>query len=320
MNVSVIIPTFNCAATIRETLDSILAQSCPALEILVMDDGSTDETMAILEGYRSKISAFRQPNAGPSRARGALIEAARGDLIAFIDSDDIWHPDYLSAQRELAERFPQAAATFTGHRVFYGPETLRWEKDPTGLPANLELIDPLDFLKRYNAAPGYFYPSFCCVPSRVLKAMGQDPFRGRVAEDCYFYNRLALFGPVAVTDLPLVAYRIREGSLSSDLVKLCAGAVESFEWLEEEFRACSDAQFRRAFSQAYGVRRRDYAKALLGASRTAEGREQLRRSFGSDRAMKSRAKSLRLLLLTYLPANLQPNWPVAARKLEEFNN
>ena len=102
MKVSVIVPTFNCAATIRETLDSILGQSRPAEEILVMDDGSTDETMAILKGYGSNIRTFRQSNAGPSRARGALIEVARGDLIAFVDSDDIWHPDYLRAQQALA--------------------------------------------------------------------------------------------------------------------------------------------------------------------------------------------------------------------------
>ena len=313
LKVSVIVPTYNCAATIRATLDSVLGQTCPAEEILVMDDGSTDDTNSILESYRSSIRAFRQPNAGPSGARDALIEKAKGELVAFVDSDDIWHPGYLEAQRMLYERYPKAAALFTGHRVFHGSGSLDWTGDTFDVPLATELIEPLTFLKRYNETPGYFYPSFCCVPSHVLKAMGREPFRGKVAEDCYFYNRLALFGPVARTPTPLVGYRIREGSLSSEVVKLCEGAVLSFERLEEQFRKCPDADYRSAFQRAYAVRRRDYAKALLGAKMIPEGRQQLKRSLASSRAPLSVAKSLRLLLLTYMPDRLQPTWPVKAR-------
>jgi glycosyltransferase involved in cell wall biosynthesis len=313
VKVSVIVPTYNCAATIRATLNSVLQQSRPPEEILVMDDGSTDDTIAILESYGTRIRTFRQPNAGPSVARGALIEKAKGELIAFVDSDDIWHPEYLKTQNELLEKYPKAAALFTGHKVFHEDNGFQWTSDPFELPAATELIGPLDFLKRYNETPGYFYPSFCCVPSQVLKLMGREPFRGRVAEDCYFYNRLALYGPVARTTAPLVGYRIREGSLSSDLVKLCGGAVLSFELLEEPFQECPDSEYRAAFRRAYATRRRDYAKALFGAKKVAEGRQQLKRSMASSRAPISIAKSLRLLLLTYLPHGLQPTWPVTAR-------
>jgi teichuronic acid biosynthesis glycosyltransferase TuaG len=313
VKVSVIVPTYNSAATIRATLDSILRQTHPAAEILVMDDGSTDDTVAILNSYASQIISFRQANSGPSAARSALIEKANGELIAFIDSDDVWHPRYLETQKKLYESHPTAAALFTGHQVFYGPGDIQWDGDLFAVPQITELITALNFLKMYNETPGYFYPSFCCVPSRILRAMGKEPFQGRVAEDCYFYNRLVLHGPVARTTTPLAGYRIRGGSLSSDLVKLTAGAVQSFELLEEQFQKSPDAEYRLAFCLAYAVRRRDFAKALFGANKISEGRQQLRRSMASSHAPISLAKSLWLLLLSYLPRGWQPTWPVSAR-------
>src|SRR5580658_2014305 len=92
LKVSVIIPAFNSARTISATLDSVLAQVRPADEILVMNDGSTDETSEILESYKSLVQVFRQENSGLAAARNALFRRATGDLVAFLDADDIWHP------------------------------------------------------------------------------------------------------------------------------------------------------------------------------------------------------------------------------------
>jgi glycosyltransferase involved in cell wall biosynthesis len=307
VEVSVVIPAYNCAATIRATLDSVLEQTVSPYEILVMDDGSTDATPSILESYKPRITVFRQLNGGPSQARNVLIDRCRGDLIAFLDSDDLWHPRYLEVQQSLFEKYPEAAATFTEHVVFDGCGNFLWTSDPLDVPRRVELIEPLSFLKRYNATPGYFYPSFCCVPRRVLEKIGREPFQVRLvrAEDCYFYNLLALYGPVVRVSTPLVAYRILEGSLSSDVVKLCAGAVHAFELLEERFRECLDEEYYSAFRQAYAIRRRDYAKALWGARRISEGRQQLRHSLTNSRALTSVAKSLGLLLLTYVPSSLR---------------
>jgi glycosyltransferase involved in cell wall biosynthesis len=86
--VSVIVPTYNRGWILREALDSILSQDYPDVELIVVDDGSTDDTASILRGYDTALSVIRQPNRGVSAARNAGIGAATGEFIAFLDSDD----------------------------------------------------------------------------------------------------------------------------------------------------------------------------------------------------------------------------------------
>src|SRR5208283_2665161 len=109
-------------------------------------------------------------------------EYARGDLIAFLDSDDIWHPKYLEVQAQLFHEHPEAAASFAAHSIFYGDGEITWSCTPFDQSRKVEVIGPLAFLQRYNKTPGYFYPSFCCVPKQVLSAMGNQPFLGRFSE------------------------------------------------------------------------------------------------------------------------------------------
>lgn len=95
--VSVIIPAFNSAAFIRRALDSVVAQDYPNTEIIVVDDGSTDDTRAVVEGVGDpRIRAERQDNAGPFAARNRAIELSKGAFLAFLDSDDEWLPQWLS--------------------------------------------------------------------------------------------------------------------------------------------------------------------------------------------------------------------------------
>jgi glycosyltransferase involved in cell wall biosynthesis len=96
--VSVIIPAYNCARFIREALDSALAQDYPALEVIVVDDGSTDDTGAILDSYGARIRLLSQPNRGCAAARNAGVAHARGKYIAFLDGDDVWRPSKISYQ------------------------------------------------------------------------------------------------------------------------------------------------------------------------------------------------------------------------------
>ena len=102
--VSVIIPTYNRAQYICEAVDSVLAQTYRNIEVIVVDDGSTDNTEEILRQYDSKIKYVFQNNAGPSAARNNGIKQARGDLLAFLDSDDIWLPEKLERQVQLMKQ------------------------------------------------------------------------------------------------------------------------------------------------------------------------------------------------------------------------
>ncbi len=102
--VSVVIPTYNRAGVICRTIDNVLAQTYRDTEIIVVDDGSTDDTQAELRSYGGRIRVIAQSNAGPAAARNRGIEAATGDLIAFQDSDDLWLPNKLERQARLLTR------------------------------------------------------------------------------------------------------------------------------------------------------------------------------------------------------------------------
>lgn len=96
--ISVLIPTFNRSVYLRDCIDSVLNQSFKDIEIIVVDDGSTDCTKDVLDDYRGRITYYYQVNSGISSARNLCVKKARGDFIAFIDSDDLWCEDKLERQ------------------------------------------------------------------------------------------------------------------------------------------------------------------------------------------------------------------------------
>ena len=106
-SISVVIPAYNSAAQLARALDSVLAQTRPAEEILVVDDGSTDATAAMVRGYGDRVRLIEQANAGAAAARNTGIRAARGTWIAFLDADDEWLPDRLALQTDILKRHPK---------------------------------------------------------------------------------------------------------------------------------------------------------------------------------------------------------------------
>ncbi len=110
---SVIIPTFNRAAFLREAIDSVLAQTEKDFELIIVDDGSTDYTRELVAEYGDRVRYVFQPNAGPSAARNLGIRHASGKLITFLDSDDLWLPHKLARQREWMAAHPQARLCYT---------------------------------------------------------------------------------------------------------------------------------------------------------------------------------------------------------------
>jgi glycosyltransferase involved in cell wall biosynthesis len=97
-SVSVVIPAYNHARYLAEAIDSALGQTLPAADVVVVDDGSTDDTPRVLAAYRDSVHIVRQANRGVSAARNAGAALARGDLLAFLDADDVWLPEKLEAQ------------------------------------------------------------------------------------------------------------------------------------------------------------------------------------------------------------------------------
>lgn len=209
--VSVIIPAYNAAPYIAETLASVFAQSYPDYEVIVVDDGSTDDTLAVLEQFADRITLIRKPNGGPASARNAGLRQARGELLAFLDGDDLWLPDKLAAQVEFCEQHPTAG-------LVYG-EALMFTQD--GAEKRIERKIG------YTEAPT-FWPTFCLllygdfIPNSTvvirracLERVGYlNEDRALIAvEDYEYWLRIAKYFPIAGLPRPLAYYRLRPGNL-----------------------------------------------------------------------------------------------------------
>jgi glycosyltransferase involved in cell wall biosynthesis len=318
MRISVVIPAYNAAATIGATVESALAQTVVPDEILVMDDGSTDDTFSRLQVYQSRITILRQRNGGVAHARNCLCARAGGEIIAFLDADDVWHPRYLEVQCGALERYPRAVASFTGHVSFHGSGPYAWNGQTLAKTPDFEVIEPLNFLGRYNRSPGPFgSPTYCCIRKRVLTRMGEEPFPVKVSggDDFFLMNMLPFHGPVVYTDQPFAAYRVTPGSISSNRLKSVELGVNALAMLVATYRSHPEAAFVKVFDQAFASKRRQYAKYLMGAGRIAEARGQLRSSLTNAGGALSIAKSLGVLFTTFMPARLGPRWPIAQRDI-----
>ncbi len=206
--VSVVIPTCNYGRYVTEAVDSALAQRYPHVEILVVDDGSTDDTARRLEPYQDRIRSIRQQNQGVSAARNTGIRAARGEIIALLDADDVWHPRKLEVQMRCLGEHPEVG--LLGTDLFAGGCTSWPDIDDTSQPAILPLT--VDAIVSHTP----FAPSSVLIRRHCLEACGLFDTRLRCAEDRDLWVRIAARFPVARLPLPLVWFRDHPRSLSAD--------------------------------------------------------------------------------------------------------
>lgn len=209
--VSVVIPAYNVAWCVRKAVDSVLAQDWRDFEVVVVNDGSTDDTAAVLATYGHAIRVVDQPNGGMSNARNAGIRAARGEFIAFLDADDWWLPAKLGRQVALMRERPQLGFCSCAARV----------EDVEGRLVSLwQCPQWQGTLLAYLFQGGTSVPGSCsAVVARrdlVLAAGGFDEsLRG--AEDPDLWIRLAAITEYACIDEPMVVILRRPGSVSRNL-------------------------------------------------------------------------------------------------------
>jgi len=116
--VSAIIPAYNSGTALIEAVESVLAQTYPNIEIIVVDDGSSDDTEAAMKQYHDRLTYIRQPNRGSAAARNRGIENARGELLAFLDADDTWRPEKIQLQVDYLQAHPEIGILCSDAREF----------------------------------------------------------------------------------------------------------------------------------------------------------------------------------------------------------
>ena len=132
--ISCIVPVFNGERYLGEALDSILAQTYHPLQVIVADDGSTDGTAKLAAGYGERITYLRQSNQGYAAAKNLGLSAVQGDFIAFLDADDLWHPEKLARQMAWLQERPAIDLCFTRYENFWMPELAEEERHYRGHP------------------------------------------------------------------------------------------------------------------------------------------------------------------------------------------
>ncbi len=230
-NISVVIPAYNAGKYIARAIDSVLAQSRAADEIIVVDDGSTDNTAEIVAQYRSRVMYIHQDNAGASVARNAGIEAATGQWIAFLDADDEWLPEKLAIQLELLERNPDLMWV-TGNYILCACRTSR-QRVHIAPEKAASLTDGKDFFISYFEA--FVQDAWGCTDTMlvrrdVFEEIGVFEVGKNRNEDMDMWFRIAYRSPqVGYVSNPIAVYHLDvPGSLIRDRSTMAVGAYCDF--------------------------------------------------------------------------------------------
>jgi glycosyltransferase involved in cell wall biosynthesis len=209
--VSVIIPNYNYSQYLREAIDSVLAQTYPEIEIIVVDDGSTDGSREVLESYGQRISVIFQKNAGVSAARNNGVSQSCGEYIAFLDADDAWFPAKIERQVKMFESDAGLGLVHVGVV----------EIDGIG-NSLLELVDGMDgqvadALLRFEGPVILGGGSGLMVPRRVFDEVDGFDTRLSTAADWDFYYRVAVKYKIGFVREPLVLYRMHGSNMHGNI-------------------------------------------------------------------------------------------------------
>ena len=309
--VSVIMPSYNTAQYIRESLDSVFAQTFTDYEVIVVNDGSpdTDELERILEPYLDRIAYVKQENRGVSGARNTAIRRARGKYLANLDSDDLWEPEYLSDQVAALEHDPSVAVRYTNAYLF-GELAHAKGTYMDVCPSEGEV----DFERLITQRCNVLHSAAVARREAVIAA-GMFDEALRTSEDFDLWLRIVkLGGRITYTRRPQARYRYRPGGFTRDPVWVCEHFVKVLD------KAAGTLSLTASELDALGGQRAHYnAMSLL-----YEGKKDLRK--GAVRAamdklkkanehLRSRKVALTLILLRLSPRLLSSLYRIRQRIL-----
>ncbi len=203
--VTVIIPTHNRLALVREALDSVAEQTVRDFEVIVVDDGSTDGTAQGITEHPTQPRIIRQSRQGPAAARDRGIQEARADIIAFLDSDDLWHPTKL-------ERFIHALDSNPGTRIFYGPMR-PINADGVTVPGRTKPCHAGWITEKLFCSSFVHVPTIVCYKHIITREGGFDQSLP-VCEDYELWLRISVKEQFGLVEEPLAFRRLHADRLS----------------------------------------------------------------------------------------------------------
>lgn len=289
--ISVIIPTYNRPELVPLAINSVLAQSHPAAEIIIVDDGSNQDMREILVGYGDKLRVIRQPNGGLSAARNTGILAAKHDWVSFLDDDDEYAPERLAQAAESIRRHPMVDVHLTNTAIVSEDGSQELNLFQTrGMPNEdwMVVAQPLRWVLR-----GCFFAQSLVVRRSVLEDIGC--FRETFYEDMDLYVRLVRHFPWIIDGKPGL-YLIRRGNteaMSDDWRSKPVMRCEALVRIHREALALPGltAEEKRAAQAGLGTYLFQLGSAYLASGEKAKARVSFNEAARAFPTLHSRAKS-----------------------------
>lgn len=242
--IAVVMPVYNAAATLAETVASVLAQDFAAFELVAIDDGSRDESLEILLDLAARdprIRVLSRPNAGVSSARNLGVDTASAPLIAFLDADDLWHPGKLSAHMALHRDQPALVASYA--RIAFIAADARTLDGARTLSSLVE--SPLGLIAVLGENPVCTASNLVVRRDAFLACNGFDPALGFAEDQELVARMIGRGGAIAGIDAVLTGYRLSLMGLSMDLDRMHAG------WREVVARHLDDPRAKARLEALY---------------------------------------------------------------------
>jgi glycosyltransferase involved in cell wall biosynthesis len=262
--ISVIIPTYNRAQYITHALDSVLCQTFPDYEIIVVDDGSTDNTQDILKKYEGKIKTIRQDNQGISKTRNRGIQMAKGEYIAFLDSDDYWAPEKLKEQIQVLDSYPKVGIVYARMPI------INKQGEKIGMkPAGVSGKNFKELLEVWGDIPtSTVMTRRDCFDKAGLFESSLEPM-----EDIDMWIRIARFYDLyEIENKVLAYYRRHDEQITTNKSKVYTGLLRIYTKIYNTYpEAPRDLMIRRIVENQYLLAKEnytqgDYKNALNNAS------------------------------------------------------
>lgn len=285
---SVVIPAYNAGPTIARTLDSVLAQTWPAHEIIVVDDGSSDNTRQVVATYGDQIIYLQQSNAGPSTARNRGVEVATGEWIAFLDADDWYYPKRLRAHAEMIANDPSLdflVASFDYRDIDGRLIDRSIEQTRLGRQLSQESAVTSHLVIEGEAIGEFIAHQFSdtrclSLPRKTLLSLGGFSADLRICEDLVFLIRLCIGSRrIGVVPSSLAVYLVHDqGLIRSNRLRAQLETVRALHTLEVEMSS-APISARLAWQGLIKDAYRNLAYYLAKQGRTREALAGLMKSF-----------------------------------------